>query len=715
MMDIHIEDIELAAFLHDVEIFGRTDNLTSIAAEFLELVPRSVSAREVESLLKGESDWSWVIESADRICSGNDGRKAMSGTHLESIVASVEVAGRKGVKAELPVCEKNASSCLGADGEGDVTPASLFDALVTDMRKLPGDGDFDSFFASLDSLFEHYLSNLPSVSAGVSLYQRSKTMTAVASSVFVYACENNMKTGLPGEEKAFVLLSGDATGIQKYIFGINSYKHSTKLIRAKSFQIWIQSFLIAGAICSRLGLTKANIITFSGGKFLLLLPALKDLDDIIAEIREEVDRFCIDSYCGEISYVISHGVKCSEQDLDNENAASIQRLMRADCADAKQKKLQAGIFARNSGPVLEEQYEELARYGSVCVACETNPSEEDSEFCTDCEYMIELGRRLNRKEGYIHLNFSKIASLSETVRISTKPMEVKGFQEYAISRYEPGKARLSMPYYVPVTESGDVLTFEDIAKRSKGVGKLAMFKADVDFLGFIFSSSLKERWSLSRYASLSSQFHFFFSETLVTSIQKDFPDLYVVFSGGDDVCVIGPWNVILDFSVYLNELFGKFTAGNESITISAGIVMFNHHDPIPGVAEKAEEALEKSKDQKGKNSVTLFSRTISWPMLRASLKDADTLQELNRMKKSGFLYRILTYSDNAYDMEHEELTSKNISKALWMSHYRYALKRYSISKGECSALLDEYREGERMKNAKIAASIALFMNRGGNK
>lgn len=715
MTGIRIEEIEIAAFLHDFDQFCSANGFQSLSDELLTVVPKCVTPDNVRALMDGTASEAWILKRADRICLGNDGRLESTPTALQSIIASVAVKGRQGINASLPLCEKTAWCCLPDQQKSVRTMAELHAGLLADIHELARWKDFFPFFCAMDSMFEHYMSTVPSVSSGVSLYQRAKTLVAVASSIFSYCQTHDVDEATFDEAKAFVLLSGDATGIQKYIFDVKSYRHSAKLIRAKSFQIWIQSFLIAGNICARLGLTNANIITFSGGKFLLLVPNLPKLQPELAEVRRQVDCFCIESYCGEIAYVISHGVECSERDLDNENASSIQRLIRSDCADAKQKKLQAGIFERESGPVLEEQYEALSRSGSLCAACECNPAAEGNEFCLECDYLVELGRKLSLQGSYIYLDFSIIESLTSTVRIMARPGDNARFQEYTISRYEPGRARLSMPYYVPMSEDGDVLTFENMAKKAKGVERLAMFKADVDYLGYIFSSSLNKRWSLSRYASLSAWFQFFFSETLVTHIQEDYPNLYVVFSGGDDVCVIGPWNEILSFSVSINALFRWFTADNESITLSAGVVLFNHHAPIPGVADRAEEALEESKDQPQKNSVTLFSRTVGWSQLEQAISDAERLQNLNKLGKSGFLYRLLSYSDNAYEVENKPLGPENISKALWMSHYRYALKRYNIKGSSCEDLLIQYRDAAKMKNARIAASIALYLNRGGNE
>ena len=705
-----IETLQIAAFLYDIERYCSENGIDGIVNEVINKLPSSFRAEDVAYWFDKDGSLSWIISLAEEVCQGNDGFYGEKGARLESVVASASLFEAKGVTAYLPVSLREKDFCIPSS-QDSMSVGEIFTVFRRHIQSIC-DNDYEQFFASLDSLAEHCFSSLPSSIPGVSLYQRAKTKTAVASALYLYAAEHGFDETLCREEKAFVLLSCDATGIQKYIFGVNTYKHSAKLIRARSFQIWIQSFLIAGYICHFLGLTNSNIISFSGGKFLLLLPNTAKLQSLLPEVRAQIDNLCIDDYSGEIAYVISSGVECSADDLNNSNASGIQRLIRLDGASSKQKKLQAGILSSERRAVLDTQYEILSKVGSLCAACEANPvKNNDTDFCLNCDYLIELGRLLNIDDAYIYLNFNEIASLNKTVAIKSDYRYKAGWQAFSVSRYSPGHARISMPYYVPSDENGDVLTFSDISQKADGVKKLGMFKADVDYLGLVFSSSLKERWSLSRYAALSSSFHFFFSEYLLETIKANYKNLYVVFSGGDDVCVIGPWNEIIRFSRDFNELFHSFTCNNHSLTVSAGIVVFSPSDPIPVVAQEAEDALEMAKNEKDKNSVSLFSRTVSWPVYVQMMEDARVLSGLVKESKSGFLYRLLTYSDNALALQSVQLEHVDIRKALWISHFRYSLKRYEINDKNCKSVLEKYSSPEIMKNAKIAATIALYTNR----
>ncbi len=712
MTELKIEELEVASYLDDIEKYLKTFSLPSISVEIFKVLPKGLESSRIMTLLKREHEYSWILDLSEKVAAGNDGEGNTSyPERLESIVTSASLFKEKGNAKGLPYSFRESESCisLSEDNKDKETPQSIISKLKEVIPTLKDSKDYKNFFAAFDSLLEYYCSSLPSLSSGVSLYQRAKMKVAISSALFVYAKEHDFDRDAVEKEKIFALVTGDATGIQKYIFGVNTYKNSAKIIRARSFQIWIQSLLIAGHIARKIGLTNANIVTFSGGKFLLILPNVANLDQVLDEVRYDLDSLCIDAYSGEIAYVVSSGVKCSVDDLDSSNSDEIQKSMRLDSAEAKQKKLQKGIEKKGS-QVLEEQYKQLSKEGNVCIACLSNASTTEDGYCKECDYLIELGRKLNT-ECYLCLNYEKIGSLKETVRLSKTPID--GFVTYSKSSYVEGMARITMPYYVP-TEENDVKTFNDLANEAEGVKKLAMFKADVDYLGLVFSSSLKERWSLSRYAALSSLFHFFFSETLVSLIKDKFSEIYVVFSGGDDVCLIGPWNDIVSFADSFHDKFVAFTDGNKSLTVSAGIVLFSDHEPILGVVDEAEDTLESSKNKDlEKNKITIFSRTVSWPEYKTQLNNAAVLGKMKELSRNGLLYRILQYSDNANDLSDGDLKINDVRKALWLSHYTYSLQRSEINDDNCCGILDGYRKQEEMKNARIAATIALYKNRGG--
>ncbi len=198
-------------------------------------------------------------------------------------------------------------------------------------------------------------------------------------------------------------------------------------------------------------------------------------------------------------------------------------------------------------------------------------------------------------------------------------------------------------------------TFLHIAKKAlnptdkpdkfTGIETLGILKADVDNLGLTFACGLR-RLSLSRLATLSRQMNYYFSIYLpyVLSTKEEFKDIYTVFAGGDDLFLIGPWNRIIDFVLFLNESFREYVCRNSYITISAGISLNKPGEPIPSISERAEDALKKSKSN-DRNSITVFNETVKW----------DEFNELNKIRISiqdwmdkGFINNAMLFRLNSF-------------------------------------------------------------------
>lgn len=62
--------------------------------------------------------------------------------------------------------------------------------------------------------------------------------------------------------------------------------------------------------------------------------------------------------------------------------------------------------------------------------------------------------------------------------------------------------------------------------------------------------------------------------------------------------LVGPWESMIVFSIFLNMQFRKFTSNNKNITLSAGLSFVRPKRPIASAIRQAEELLEKSKRAK---------------------------------------------------------------------------------------------------------------------
>jgi CRISPR-associated protein Csm1 len=153
---------------------------------------------------------------------------------------------------------------------------------------------------------------------------------------------------------------------------------------------------------------------------------------------------------------------------------------------------------------------------------------------------------------------------------------------------------------------------------------------DVDNLGMMFSLGLGEDKSISRITSMSFSFDLFFSGYL-NKICENFQNLYITYSGGDDLFIAGSWNEIVDVAKTINDEFYCYTGKNSELHASGGIYLCKGKYPIKRAAEHAADALESAKKEAGKNSLNIFSCNVSWYRIDEVI---------------GFSEKLLTYLEN---------------------------------------------------------------------
>ena len=87
-------------------------------------------------------------------------------------------------------------------------------------------------------------------------------------------------------------------------------------------------------------------------------------------------------------------------------------------------------------------------------------------------------------------------------------------------------------------------------------------------------------------------------------------DVHIVYSGGDDIFLLGAWDDIVELAVDLRRAFLRFTGGK--LRFSAGLGFFKDKCPVAEMARRTGDLESRAKDQRGadgrpqKDSVALF-------------------------------------------------------------------------------------------------------------
>lgn len=169
--------------------------------------------------------------------------------------------------------------------------------------------------------------------------------------------------------------------------------------------------------------------------------------------------------------------------------------------------------------------------------------------------------------------------------------------------------------HVPQDKHGQPIEFVDLAVGARGAPMLGVLKADVDSLGDAVAHVLQQNSQDGQSAlrTFSEALDGFFAQKLQeqmkaavgrTGRHKRWDLIYTVFAGGDDMLLVGPWDVLLDFGGHMRQLFDEEfgtqasgRSGRKPLTISAGVAIIKPKYPIHLAAKQAEELLEMAKGQ----------------------------------------------------------------------------------------------------------------------
>jgi len=367
---------------------------------------------------------------------------------------------------------------------------------------------------------------------------------------------------------------------------------------------------------------------------------------------------------------------CRDQIFIGKNLVKSFRIavldLQADIKDEKLKEPLLGkyqiIFIKSEDEINNIQYyikhSQLKTYWDISIPSESNSISKDIAIKWINAYVPKYSEE-DEKDARFDELYKNNEKAKNDLKAAIKQQDVKSFNDIAIASLN--------------------LCEKNEHKILEGIEALGILKADVDNLGDIFGRGLKKK-NLSKSASLSRQINSFFSFYIpfLLNTNKEFKNIYTVFSGGDDLFLIGPWNKIIKFAEYITDKFREYVCYNEDITLSIGIALCQTNEPVYIYAEKSDEALKASKAIDGKNSITIFNET-------AKLKDEfSQLQEKKKKLEdwlsknyinNAMLFRVNYFIEQA-QKEKAILTKKikkiNISdfeSLKWKSLFKYSIAR----------------------------------------
>ncbi len=693
---------------------------------------------------------------ADRLSAGADRIEETESedykrARLACVFQQVSLSGREGTGGQgqrryYPLKPIEEGIFPLAEDEARATAyGDLYQAFLGAQEQLPLDGGTVRYLQALSSLLERFLWCVPASAyhtrPDVSLYDHALTTAAIAQCLYQYHRE---KGGLPDEQAdptpKFLLVGGDLSGIQSYIFGLERSHGAgvAKLLRARSFYLQALTRSVVLETCARAGLSPLARIMDAGGRFILLLPHTERVRQMLEGLAREVEEWFFRRFHGKLSLNLDYSTMLGQGDLAQERFRDKLDQLNQALEAAKLRKF-SRLMESGLPAVMELDYSLYAQ-GGACAACGLLPV--DPEFsrryareygkevglCASCaEQILLVGRKLPTAGWMAVGRGGEGLELFGGMRLrlyqDQPPPDQTGFAEVVEVAALKGEGRGRAAYFplagcMPIISQADLegwrwwgelhqdeeggdyyqdepvrpgmpKTFNMLAdqareaplpgKEDQGlVGKslLGVLKADVDNLGLIFSLGLGQRASISRYVFLSRMLNHFFSDYLVELIQQDFPDTYLVFSGGDDLFLLGPWRQMVGLARRIGKEFRRLVAHNPAMTLSLGLAVCKPGLPMQSLAHLAEELLERSKayreTKRGKNAVTLFDTTVDWGRFAELVKKGDWLHGILQkgLITMGLAGRLLGYGDDMRAVQEGQ-----VERAIFRSHMSYDFAR----------------------------------------
>lgn len=626
-----------------------------------------------------KNDLAYIVYEADNIASGMDRRENEGEEkgfdpklNLDSIFSVFYSDKEIQVANKYPLIYKDINKAFNYPRK-DISLAmnSNYEALVNKIKSHFITKDINQISINqLLQILEEGFSYVPSSTnraevCDISLYVHSKITSAVASCMKLYFDEQqiqdykkycfNSGSKIFRNEKIYLLVSGDISGIQDFIYTIPS-KGALKTLRGRSLYIDLLLEEFIDEYLEQIGLSRANVLYSGGGHFYILAPNIEDTKKAIDKLQAKMNRWLIENI-GINLYLAIGTAECSANNLMKSEAqgnlfAIVNKKLKDDktIRYSKDEDFLEHIFnvekekdtAKKECNICHNLVDKLWKYNSdEEIAC---------EFCLN---LYKLGQDILTQDLVFVISEEKIdggikifGKDKDLYMYAVNIEDIDMFKGKILCIYSKNNLlendlaiRLYLADYSAKNENDEVMAFDDLAKSScktdKGIKRLGVLRLDVDDLGIAFSSGFvsdKDKIednlryaTLSRYADLSKDISMFFKVAInkicagdltgcvdfeerafnifgIAKAQKR--KVNIIYAGGDDLFLVGAWDEVLEVAIDINRAFKQFTNGK--LTLSAGMAMFSPTYPISKMAEIAGLLVQMSKNRKDKNSIALF-------------------------------------------------------------------------------------------------------------
>lgn len=672
-------------------------------------------------------------------------------------------------KYKLPIESLNLSSSFFPKHtfteSGQVEYEKLWKSFVDELKSLPV-RDSKQLGDSILYLLEKYTATVPSSTQhlpDVSLYEHLRSTAAYSICLYDYLTEQKRtKCQVSPDEKPFLLIGGDLSGIQSYIYDIIG-KGAAKNLKGRSFYLQLIVQVIVDYLIDELQLYRSNIVYSSGGGFYILAPNTTFVKNKLGDLIETISAKIREEHGTKLYLAIDYQ-EIQKNQVFNGEISEIWTELTHKLSSKKLNRFSTFIAEKAGYTFFFEPNEEGGQTSRDAVTGEEfAPNEERFPFDDDLDKVdtqvkkstfeqIRLGktlrdniiyqvitskpiqyweydytfygkkthryfRPLGLSKYYYLLNDKEIHDLKQRVKGSVDDAIILKVNDTNFSDFQlTGNRNVNgFTFYGgnDLPRQDDKALFFDALAGDSSVSfkRLGILRMDVDRLGLIFKSGFPdEKRTFSRYSTLSRSLDFFFKGYLNT-IWKENPEFkantFILYAGGDDLFILGKWDVTLAFAQKIQKEFMRWTCDNPEMGISAGMAIVGGRFPIAKAALQSEGEEKRAKghifQKKAKNAISFMETPFAWGeefgevegLKNQLVKLVDTENSLPK----GFLNKVSSF----HAMKVNQAKNGENPSWRWMSAYDLSRAKERIKSTEAKLFLEIVKKGIFV-NAKMQGS-----------
>lgn len=436
---------------------------------------------------------------------------------------------------------------------------------------------------------------------------------------------------LQSDSQGSLWVMGDISGIRDYLFDVaESGGGQAKRLRARSFRIQTLADAAAARILDVLQWTWNQVVFSNASKFLLAGPSRQDQDEALRRLQEEIEAWILTRLRGELRFSmawVDAGAFLPQAPVAERYEAMLRGLQAA--------KMRPWANAAQTDALWRTERLTLSPLDTPCDLCRRAPAtEQDHEdgvtrhVCRWCRADHEIGRELPAARWFVmtrEVAGAGMELLDYGVTLVHKgPLPVESVAVADLR--EPSRCPAGVPEdrvirrrlarHIPTDEDGAPVLFAELASQSRGDRLLGAMKADVDDLGVAVHRFLQAGGDLGTLGVFSEELDEFFAGRVAEEMRLEpWKAIYTIFAGGDDLLLVGPWNVIIDFAGHIQRAFANTVGKERGLTLSAGVSFSKPKTPIKFAAGQAEALLDQAKTEAAPRATAPKDQCAAWGYL----------------------------------------------------------------------------------------------------